>query len=341
MASVSSRCTPRSASASGARPHRSASRAVDVRGFGARRPLGCGERRLRLPSAAVSAAQIGRRRRSPAASPLRFDELGVEAVPRARSCSRSAVCSCVAPGRQVGERAGQFGEGLFRDRERGFGGGDALRFTPRKPRVVRLRFGARGFFARRRAAPAPPARRRPAAVRVRGRGELHDAAVEFADAFLGARFFASSVSRRSPAAAARRRLWLRPRAGRAGRRRVRLAGSRPAACALVRSATTRTASSLRVRPRRLHLGADPAQVKQQRFGAAHLAGNVAVAHRLARLRFQASTCVANCPMHVFEAGQILLGGLEPQFGLVSARMQAGNAGGFFEHAAALLGLAPG
>ena len=37
-------------------------------------------------------------------------------------------------------------------------------------------------------------------------------------------------------------------------------------------------------------------------------------------------------------GQILFGGAQPQFGLVTARMQAGNAGGFFEHAAALLRL---
>ncbi len=41
------------------------------------------------------------------------------------------------------------------------------------------------------------------------------------------------------------------------------------------------------------------------------------------------------------AQQILLGRLEPQLRLVAARMQAGNAGGLFEHAPALLGLAPG
>ena len=37
-------------------------------------------------------------------------------------------------------------------------------------------------------------------------------------------------------------------------------------------------------------------------------------------------------------GEVLLGGAQPQLRLVAARMQAGNAGGFFEHAAALLGL---
>ena len=42
--------------------------------------------------------------------------------------------------------------------------------------------------------------------------------------------------------------------------------------------------------------------------------------------------------HVFKAQQIGFRALEPQFSLVAAGMQAGNAGGFFQHAAALLGL---
>ena len=37
--------------------------------------------------------------------------------------------------------------------------------------------------------------------------------------------------------------------------------------------------------------------------------------------------------HVFETNEVFLGGLQPQFGLVAARMKAANAGGLFEDAA--------
>ena len=81
---------------------------------------------------------------------------------------------------------------------------------------------------------------------------------------------------------------------------------------------------------------DPAQMKQQRFGAAHLAGNVAVAHRLPRLGLQRRDLGGKLADDVFDPRQILLGGLEPQFRFVAARMQAGNAGRFFQHAPALV-----
>ena len=85
------------------------------------------------------------------------------------------------------------------------------------------------------------------------------------------------------------------------------------------------------------LGGEPAQVKQQRLGAAHLAGNIAVAHRLAGLGFQRSDLRRKLADDVFDAGQIVLGRLEPQLRLMAARMQAGNAGSLFQHAAALVG----
>ncbi len=114
------------------------------------------------------------------------------------------------------------------------------------------------------------------------------------------------------------------------------------ACSPVRAATTRAASSL---PRRVSAtslcGGDPAQMEQQRFGAAHLAGNVAVAHRLPRLRLQRRDLGGELADDVLDPRQILLGGLEPQLGLVAARMQSGNAGRLFEHAPALIRAAPG
>ena len=78
-------------------------------------------------------------------------------------------------------------------------------------------------------------------------------------------------------------------------------------------------------------------MEQQRFGAAHLAGNIAVAHRLPRLRLQRRDLGGELADDVFEPRQILLGGPEPQFRLVAARMQPGNAGGLFQHAPALIG----
>jgi len=44
--------------------------------------------------------------------------------------------------------------------------------------------------------------------------------------------------------------------------------------------------------------------------------------------------------HVLDAGEVGLGGLQPQFRLVAAGMQPGDAGGVFQYAAALFGLGP-
>ena len=86
------------------------------------------------------------------------------------------------------------------------------------------------------------------------------------------------------------------------------------------------------------IGLDPAQVKQQGFGLAHLGGNFAVADRLARLFLQAVHLSGELADHVLDAGEIGFSGLEAQFGLVAARMKTGDAGGVFQHAAALFGL---
>ena len=78
-------------------------------------------------------------------------------------------------------------------------------------------------------------------------------------------------------------------------------------------------------------------MQQQRFGAADLTGNVAVAHRLPRLGLERRDLRGKLADDVLGAREILLGGLEPQFGFVATGMQAGNAGGFFQHPAALVG----
>ena len=77
---------------------------------------------------------------------------------------------------------------------------------------------------------------------------------------------------------------------------------------------------------------------QHGLGLAHRGGDRAVAQRLARLALEPVDLRRELRDHVVEPVQILLGGVEPQFCLVAARMQAGNAGGFLEHAPALLGL---
>ena len=64
--------------------------------------------------------------------------------------------------------------------------------------------------------------------------------------------------------------------------------------------------------------------------------DIAIAHRLPRLRLERGDLRGKLADDVFDAGEIVLRGLEPQLRLVTARMQAGNAGRFFEHAAALI-----
>ena len=79
-------------------------------------------------------------------------------------------------------------------------------------------------------------------------------------------------------------------------------------------------------------------MEQRGLGLAHLGGDFAVADRLARLLLQAVHLAGELADHVLDAGEVGFGRLQPQFGLVAAGMQAGDAGGVFQHAAALFGL---
>ena len=79
-------------------------------------------------------------------------------------------------------------------------------------------------------------------------------------------------------------------------------------------------------------------MKQQRLGLAHLGGDFAVADRLPRLLLQAVDLSGQLPDDVLDPGEVGLGGLQPQLGLVAAGVKSRDTGGVLQHAAALLGL---
>ena len=82
----------------------------------------------------------------------------------------------------------------------------------------------------------------------------------------------------------------------------------------------------------------PAQVIERRLGLAHLRRHGAIADRLAGLLLQSVDLRCELADDVFGAQEIGLCRLQSQLGFMAAGMQAGNAGGFFQDAAALLGL---
>jgi len=86
------------------------------------------------------------------------------------------------------------------------------------------------------------------------------------------------------------------------------------------------------------IGFQPAQMEQRGLGLAHFGRDLAVADRLPRLLLQSVDLSSQLPDHVLDAGEIGLGRLQPQFGLMAAGVKAGDACGIFQHAAALFGL---
>ena len=78
-------------------------------------------------------------------------------------------------------------------------------------------------------------------------------------------------------------------------------------------------------------------MEQRGLGLAHLGCDFAEADRLPRLLLQAVDLAGELADHVLDAGEVGLGRLQPQFGLVAAGVQSGDAGGVFQHAAALFG----
>ena len=88
----------------------------------------------------------------------------------------------------------------------------------------------------------------------------------------------------------------------------------------------------------LSFGRAPAGVEQQRFGAPDVLAEPTIALRLACLFPQGLELGLDRRDHVVEPQQIVFGSLEPQFGLVAARMQPGGAGSLFEEKPAFGGL---
>ncbi len=78
------------------------------------------------------------------------------------------------------------------------------------------------------------------------------------------------------------------------------------------------------------------QMMLQGLGLADLSRNLAVALRLPGLALQRLQLRGELADHIAEALEIGFGGLEAKLSLMAPAVQAGNAGGVFQHAAALL-----
>ena len=243
----------------------------------------------------------------------------------------------IAPRGEVGERRGQFGEGTLGGGEGCFRLGHAFvraaALVHARPDFF-LKFGVFGLQPRQRHVGVGELALLALDVGI----ELGQAAIEFGDALLGARFLAVEHF---------------ARVGQA------LQACSGAGFGFAQARQFGGADRLNARGFRLMLGAfglfahvqivgppcivdvgmglQPAQMEQQRLGLADLGGDFAEADRLSRLLFQAVDLSGQLPDHVFDAGEVGLGGLEAQFGFMAARMKAGDAGGVFQHAAALVG----
>ncbi len=131
------------------------------------------------------------------------------------------------------------------------------------------------------------------------------------------------------------------RAGRAVRARRVRASRFVSAWARVRSATSRTARSSAFSASDSAPAASTQRSQSSVASAfADVAGDHAVAHRLARLAAQRIELGADLADDVLEPGEVGLGGAQPHLRLVAAGVQAGDAGGFLEDAPAGGGLAP-
>ncbi len=86
---------------------------------------------------------------------------------------------------------------------------------------------------------------------------------------------------------------------------------------------------------KLALGGGELQRQDGRFGATDMVGEVAIAAGLARLALQALVLLLERHQHVLHPRQVLLGGAQAQLGLVAAGIEAGDAGGLVDDAAAV------
>ncbi len=172
--------------------------------------------------------------------------------------------------------------------------------------------------------------------------KLGEALLEFAAAGGKARdFLVELVAGDGQALRARRRPWPRPRAVPAGCAAAIACSLAALICACAPFRQRQGGADKRAL--RLALPADLAAVQRRWNSSASVARisaeSVLIAVGLPGLALQASRSGASsCADHVVEPLEVLLGGAQAQFGLVAARMQAGNAGGLFQQRAARLRL---
>ena len=268
---------------------------------------------------------------------LDFADLAFEPHQPRRMVGHGAF-ELIAPRHQVGERAGEFAECLLDFGERDLGRADTGRDLGLALRHAGGVLRQAGFFGRK------PLQRRLgvrllALLALDVLRELGQAAVELDDALVDARFLAvERLARHHEPLQRGAGLGLFVAQRRQVGGRVGLLGGSfglHAGC-LGDAADAQILGVARLRD--LGIGGDPAQMEQRRLGLAYVGRHLPVVHRLARLPLQRVDLLRQLPDHVLEPGEIGLGRLQPQLGLVAARMQAGDAGGFFQHAAALLGL---
>ena len=244
----------------------------------------------------------------------------------------------VALGGEVGERAGQFAEGLFRSADNGIGLGRA-----RIDAGAALGAGA-GFVAQRLFFLGQLRQRRFGVGDERALardvvGELRQPAVELGQALAGAGLL--GVER-----VAGNQQALQGRGG----ARFGLAKRRHAQCRFLAAlaglalgdggfgdgADAQILGAVGFR--HLFVGALPAQIIERGLDLADFGRDVAVADCLAGLALERVDLAGQLLDHVIDPEKVRFRGLEAQLSLVTARVQAGNSGGLFEDAAALLGL---
>ena len=244
----------------------------------------------------------------------------------------------VAPGGEVGQCSREFAEQLFGVRQRCFGGGDALidAGTLLDARLdIFLQLGVLGVEALQRGVGVRVLLLLASDVG----GKLRQPPFKLGNALLGALFLAvEQVAGIVEPLQAGRGAGFGLAQGRqfGGANRLDARGFRLFAGALGHLANGEIVGVGRIR--HVRVGFQPAQVVQHRLGLAHLGGDFAVADRLARLLLQAFHLAGELADHVLDAGEVGLGRLQPQLGFMAAGMQAGDAGGVFQHAAALFGL---
>ncbi len=308
-----------------------------VRGF--RRPrgfFGFAERHLRLHQNFGERLEIRRAVARRGKAGLDIGKLRLKLCRALRMTLHRAV-ELIAPRRQIGQRTSQFGEAFFRGRQRRFRRGQPIVDAAQLCGAL-LRFGLEGCFLGVEPLQGDGSIGRKRALALQIGGVLREPAIELGDALLRQGLFALERI-----AGDKQALQSRGGAGFGLAQSRQLGGD----FGLPGADDGLLAGALGDDADRFVLGAlgfggfelrrGPAQMLQQRFRAPHLARDIAITHRLAGLGLERGDLGGELADDVFGARQVLFGRLEPQLGLVPAHMQSGNAGGFFQQAAALLG----